>query len=87
MPVQPVTASADTAADGFVDLFGRRFYRISDYDRLAPFFMTVVGASDVWLFVSSTGGLTAGPGGSPTRRCSRTTPTTRSARAPGAPAA
>ena len=47
-------------ADGYVDLLGRRFFRISDYDRLAPFFMTVVGAGDVWLFVSSTGGLTAG---------------------------
>ncbi|MBK9739756.1 MAG: hypothetical protein IPO93_09610 [Actinobacteria bacterium] len=45
---------------GYVDLLGRRFYKIPDYDRLAPFFMTIVGASDVWLFVSSTGGLTAG---------------------------
>ena len=43
-----------------MELFGRRFYRIGDYDRLAPFFMTVVGAGDAWLFVSSTGGLTAG---------------------------
>ena len=45
---------------GLVDLDGRRFYRISGYDAMAPFFMTIVGASDVWLFVSSTGGLTAG---------------------------
>jgi hypothetical protein len=43
-----------------VDLDGRRFYRISAYDELPPFFMTVVGASDLWLFISSTGGLTAG---------------------------
>ena len=27
---------------------------------MAPFFMTIVGAGDAWLFVSSTGGLTAG---------------------------
>ena len=46
--------------EGYVELFGRRFYRIGDYDRMAPFFMTVVGAGDAWLFVSSTGGLTAG---------------------------
>ncbi len=45
---------------GYVDLAGRRFYRIVGYDRLEPFFMTVVGSSDVWLFASSTGGLTAG---------------------------
>ncbi len=47
-------------ADGYVELLGRRFYRIDEYDRMAPFFMTVVGAGDAWLFVSSTGGLTAG---------------------------
>ena len=46
--------------DGYLDLHGRRFYRIADYDRLAPFFMTVVGAGDAWLFISSTGGVTAG---------------------------
>ena len=51
-----------------------------------PFFMTVVGAGDAWLFVSSTGGLTAGRV-APDRRCSPTTPMTRWPRAPGAPAA
>ena len=29
---------------------------------MPPFFMTVLGASDLWLFISSTGGLTAGRG-------------------------
>ena len=43
-----------------VDLDGRRFYRITDYEQIPPFFMTIVSASDVWLFISSTGGLTAG---------------------------
>ncbi|MEZ0446686.1 hypothetical protein [Cellulomonas sp. ICMP 17802] len=47
-------------ADGLVDLDGRRFYRITSYDDLPPFFMTLVGASDLWLFISSTGGVTAG---------------------------
>ncbi len=61
----PTPAHVDLEAeppveDGFVDLFGRRFYRISEYDRLEPFFMTVVGSADTWLFVSSTGGVTAG---------------------------
>ncbi len=45
---------------GPVDLDGRRFYRITAYDELPPFFMTLIGASDLWLFISSTGGLTAG---------------------------
>ena len=43
-----------------VELDGRLFYRITAYDQMPPFFMTIVGASDVWLFISSTGGLTAG---------------------------
>lgn len=45
---------------GPVDLDGRRFYRISAYDELPPFLMTLVGASDLWVFISSTGGVTAG---------------------------
>ena len=52
------TAPAGTAA--LVDLSGRRFHRIRGYDRMPPFFMTLVSSSDVWLFISSTGGLTAG---------------------------
>lgn len=50
----------DALVSGLVDLDGRRFYRITAYDDLPPFFMTLVGASDLWLFISSTGGVTAG---------------------------
>jgi len=50
------------APGGFVDLGGERCYLIEGYDSMPPFFMTVVGASDVWLFISSSGGLTAGRG-------------------------
>ena len=53
-------SGGEVNADGFVDLAGRRFYRIAEYDRMEPFFMTVLGAGDPWMFVSSTGGLTAG---------------------------
>jgi hypothetical protein len=57
----PSAASPGAEADeGYVDLFGRRFYRIGGYDRMEPFFMTVLSAADPWLFVSSTGGVTAG---------------------------
>ena len=56
----PFENTDDTVRGGPVDLDGRRFYRIEAYDRMPPFFMTLVGASDVWLFISSTGGLTAG---------------------------
>lgn len=54
-------ASSRDAVDGrLVDLGGQRYYRIGHYDRMAPFFMSVVSDSDHWMFVSSTGGLTAG---------------------------
>jgi hypothetical protein len=49
------------AVDGrLVDLDGERYYRIGRYDRMDPFFMSVVSDSDHWMFLSSTGGLTAG---------------------------
>ena len=44
----------------FVTLLGDTFYKIQNYDRLAPFFMSIVSSSNHWLFISSTGGLSAG---------------------------
>lgn len=43
-----------------VALEGEEFYRISNYDRMRPFFMTVVSDADHWMFVSSNGALSAG---------------------------
>lgn len=51
---------SDVVSGDFVSLEGSDFYRIGRYDQLPPFFMTVVSSSDHWLFVSSTGGITAG---------------------------
>ncbi len=39
---------------------GRDHYRIDDVGEMDPFLMTVVSSSDLWMFVSSTGSLTAG---------------------------
>ncbi|MFN8377478.1 MAG: hypothetical protein U0452_02300 [Anaerolineae bacterium] len=41
-------------------LLGENFYCIENYDAIEPFFMSVVSSSDHWLFISSTGSLTAG---------------------------
>jgi len=49
-------------AGQFTTIGDRRYYKISAYDEMPPFFMTVVSSSDLWLFLSSTGGLTAGRG-------------------------
>ena len=47
----------------YVLLLGEWFYKIQNYDAMEPFFMSLVSSSDHWLFISSTGGLTAGRGG------------------------
>ncbi len=44
----------------YVTLHGERFFKISDYDAMPPFFMSLVSSSNHWLFIASTGGLTAG---------------------------
>ena len=50
------------SAGGYVDLAGERFFRISDVDAMAPFLMSLASDSDHWIFISSTGALTAGRG-------------------------
>lgn len=50
-----------TAVTGeFVTLAGERYYAIRNVDNMAPFFISVVSDSDHWMFIASTGGLTAG---------------------------
>jgi hypothetical protein len=45
---------------GHIDIGDERFYRIVNYDAMPPFLMSLVSDSDLWMFVSSTGALTAG---------------------------
>jgi hypothetical protein len=51
---------SDAVSGEFSWLGEREYYSINNYDRLPPFFMTLVSPSDHWLFISSTGGLTLG---------------------------
>lgn len=44
----------------FINLSGERYYVIHNFNEMEPFFMSIVSDSDHWLFISSTGGLTAG---------------------------
>ncbi|MBN2713762.1 MAG: hypothetical protein JXR97_15190 [Planctomycetes bacterium] len=44
----------------FVKIGGRQFYRIANYDSMAPFFISIVSSSDHWIYLSTTGGITAG---------------------------
>jgi hypothetical protein len=43
-----------------VDIDGERFYRVSNYDAMPPFLMSLASDSDHWLFIASNGALTAG---------------------------
>ncbi len=51
---------ANKASGHFISIADERFYVINDVDQMAPFFISVISNSDHWLFVSSTGGLSAG---------------------------
>lgn len=52
--------SVSPAADGYVTLLNEPFYKIQHFDRLEPFFISLVSSFDHWLFISSSGGLSAG---------------------------
>ena len=45
---------------GFYEFEGESYYKISNFNRMDPFFMTIVSNSDHWMFISSNGALTAG---------------------------
>ena len=53
------TQSSDITGK-FVTLDGEKYYVIENVDHMAPFFISVVSASNHWLFISSTGSLSAG---------------------------
>jgi hypothetical protein len=50
----------DAVSGEFVTFAGERYYVIRGVHHMAPFFISVISSADHWLFVSSTGGLTAG---------------------------
>ncbi len=44
----------------FISINGERFYEIANYDAMQPFFISLASDTDLWMYLSSTGGLTAG---------------------------
>ena len=56
----PAAARPAVPDGGFVRLDGEEHYRISAYHRLDPFLMSLATDTDLWMFVASGGGLTAG---------------------------
>jgi hypothetical protein len=56
----PVKRADKSVWGEYIILYDEVFYKIHNYDELEPFFMSIVSSSDHWLFISSTGGLSAG---------------------------
>ncbi|MEM8944943.1 MAG: hypothetical protein AAGD11_07135 [Planctomycetota bacterium] len=52
--------SVSTCKGSFVTIDGQDFYQILNHDQMRPFLMSIVSPNDHWMYVSSTGGLTAG---------------------------
>jgi hypothetical protein len=55
VPSQPVETGG-----GLFAWRGETYYRICSYDTLPPFLISVVSDCDLWMYVASSGGLTAG---------------------------
>jgi hypothetical protein len=47
---------------GLEEFDGEQWYTVADVDQMAPFLMSLVSDGDCWMFVSSSGALTAGRG-------------------------
>ncbi len=55
-----VKQNAKSVRGSIIDFWGDAYYRISNYDQMPPFLMSMVSDSDLWIFISSNGALTAG---------------------------
>ena len=44
----------------YIKIENEVYFRISNYDKIKPFFMSIVSSSDHWMFISSKGSLSAG---------------------------
>jgi len=54
------TEPIDSNNESYVLIDGESYWKISDFNKMRPFLMTVVSATDHWMFISSNGGISAG---------------------------
>lgn len=57
---QQLSSDAIKVKEKFITMDNEDFYQIENYKEMPPFFMTITSSSNHWMFISSTGGLTAG---------------------------
>ena len=51
---------SDDPSEGVVLVDGQEMYLLAAFDEIRPFLMSIVSDSDLWMYISSHGGLTAG---------------------------
>jgi hypothetical protein len=56
----PLNVSKGKVTGEYTLVSEEEYYKIGNFNLMPPFFMTVVSASNHWLFISSNGGLSAG---------------------------
>jgi len=56
----PIQSNIAPVEGHFESIHGERYYRIGQYDALNPFFISLASDSDHWMYIASTGGLSAG---------------------------
>ncbi len=57
---RPIPTLQSLPTGGFVELDGEIHYRIVSYDHMEPFLASIPSDTDLWMFIASGGGLTAG---------------------------
>ncbi len=57
---QPLTETKKEVKGYLTQMEGESMYCIENYDIMPPFLMSIVSSSDLWMFLSSSGSLTAG---------------------------
>lgn len=57
---QKVEINNSPVKGDFINIDDETFYKISNYDKMSPFLISIVSATDHWMYISSKGGITAG---------------------------
>ncbi|MEI8084590.1 MAG: hypothetical protein WCG93_00095 [Paludibacter sp.] len=56
----PINSEKKEASGQFILIGDEKYYQIKNYDTMQPFFISLASDSDHWMYISSTGGLSAG---------------------------
>ena len=57
---QLLEGEPQSVAGEYVSIDGEEFYKITNYNQMKDFFISVVSDSNHWMFISTRGGLSAG---------------------------